>query len=1310
MLDELESSNNVNQQLETLDSTPASLDELYVRLLSHIPKSHEHQAIRLFQLLAFCTIPLRVDEAIDAIAVKVDGDPRFDPQNRVSSATELIKYCSGLVELVSSDNSVQGRNFSVPEIRFVHLSVKEFLTSSSARHKFGDHFKEPSGKASVAKTCLAYLLQLQRRFSTQELDKDLPLSRYASRAWMNLACGAESDDLVHTLISDLFTQSFPYRNWLHLYNPDRPWHTTNQGDLDNVPSPLYYACLGNLRRSVRELLLSKNYDMNRQEGLFGSAMQAAAQAGNEEIVRMLLRQGCQVNEVRGLYGTSVQAAAQGGHYGIVDLLLKAGANPNLQGGIYVVPLQAAAQRGHLRIVELLLHNGAKINTTDEGFYGSAIQAAAQGGNFAIVDLLLNHGAHVDTSSGVFGNALQAAAFRGDERIINKILESGADVNQRGGTYSTALQAAANGGHENIVRTLLSRGADVHAIGGLFGTALQAAAQGGHGGVVTILLGAKADLDAQGGIYGNAITAASMCGHEEILRTLMKHKDDNGAMSPSSEPLSTPSTGQDLTIFSKSDSTPLCLNCRTFDFAAMFADVPRGFLNMGLIQEISSRPHCSLCCVVTSVLNNCAFSQKHSLSSDWLEQPVCKLYPHPNKPLVSIVCGGALRGHISIIQHSDKRIESSTINGRANELDKFDFRFDRVQRPLELFGGADSELNVHLVRSWLNVCETQHDDCNDAIGCNNSYSQFGLLLVDVMDHCLVDANSGYRYVALSYVRGGADMIETRRNNEVHRKESQALSEDKLRAKGETLPQIVKDAMDFTRKIGQRFLWIDVLCIVQDGKNKIEQIMRMDAIYSQAWLTVAAVSGASAHEGLPGVSRDCRSPPRECKTVNGLDIYLRGRDYGRDTDITQVHTSKLHLMTEPPGLDIQVDTLPYETRAWTFQERLLSRRCIYLTKHQAYFHCRSSCVSETDDAIGIPENSSKTFDHLFRHEYKATSSTLSKLRGKSFNKSRFLQYASLVEQYSRRQMTCADDILNAFSGLSAVLRHNWATKFTCGIPSSFFHEALLWFPASTNFARRSTSKQAFPTWSWAGWQGGVQYFSADPRYSSGVREPVVFSINSQFQVGPDDFSADDFLRWWQVRPPKGVSRAFSRVAQHITNSPLQRLAKAFHQGGNDPDQASSILNSPNGAVHLHFSTSSVPSSCFKFKDVDRDIQILDREGRFCGIIPFMSSEMVAKLKLKIDPGKGSLARCDFIEISRLKPQFEEANIQVTRTRTIEAFDSTKFEVVAGKWTIVNVLLVLWDTQERCAERIALGLLHEQAWHSDLVTKEIKEVVLG
>jgi len=52
-----------------------------------------------------------------------------------------------------------------------------------------------------------------------------------------------------------------------------------------------------------------------------------------------------------------------------------------------------------------------------------------------------------------------------------------------------------------------------------------------------------------------------------------------------------------------------------------------------------------------------------------------------------------------------------------------------------------------------------------------------------------------------------------------------------------------------------------------------------------------------------------------------------------------------------MTIQLSDLPtlmtgrtYETRAWKYQERLVSRRCVYFSENQAYFECARGSVGE------------------------------------------------------------------------------------------------------------------------------------------------------------------------------------------------------------------------------------------------------------------------------------------------------------------------------------------------------------------------------
>jgi hypothetical protein len=74
----------------------------------------------------------------------------------------------------------------------------------------------------------------------------------------------------------------------------------------------------------------------------------------------------------------------------------------------------------------------------------------------------------------------------------------------------------------------------------------------------------------------------------------------------------------------------------------------------------------------------------------------------------------------------------------------------------------------------------------------------------------------------------------------------------------VPQTVKDAMELTQGLGERYLWVDALCIIQDDEDdRNRAIGAMDAIYSSAFVTIIAASGTDSNSGLPGVRLGSRS---------------------------------------------------------------------------------------------------------------------------------------------------------------------------------------------------------------------------------------------------------------------------------------------------------------------------------------------------------------------------------------------------------------------------------------------------------------------
>jgi hypothetical protein len=88
-------------------------------------------------------------------------------------------------------------------------------------------------------------------------------------------------------------------------------------------------------------------------------------------------------------------------------------------------------------------------------------------------------------------------------------------------------------------------------------------------------------------------------------------------------------------------------------------------------------------------------------------------------------------------------------------------------------------------------------------------------------------------------------------------------DRLEAQGGLrgiyLSEIISDTIYLCRELGESFLWVDQLCIVQDdARSKHGQIKAMDKIYRSAICTVIAALEWPDSCGLPGVQGRPRKP--------------------------------------------------------------------------------------------------------------------------------------------------------------------------------------------------------------------------------------------------------------------------------------------------------------------------------------------------------------------------------------------------------------------------------------------------------------------
>lgn len=150
-----------------------------------------------------------------------------------------------------------------------------------------------------------------------------------------------------------------------------------------------------------------------------SPLRTACLAGNTDVVRILLAHGYSAaGEGEPYDRKSMQAAANHGHVEIMKLLLQAGVDINWpKDGPGFGWAVGAAKRGQLRAVELLLREGLDI-TLEQGKRGEAIaRAAARSGYVSIARLLIDSGVKKEV-------VLEEAKAHHQSNVLQAFSESG----------------------------------------------------------------------------------------------------------------------------------------------------------------------------------------------------------------------------------------------------------------------------------------------------------------------------------------------------------------------------------------------------------------------------------------------------------------------------------------------------------------------------------------------------------------------------------------------------------------------------------------------------------------------------------------------------------------------------------------------------------------------------------------------------------------------------------------------------------------------------------------------------------------------
>jgi len=202
------------------------------------------------------------------------------------------------------------------------------------------------------------------------------------------------------------------------------------------------------------------------------------------------------------------------------------------------------------------------------------------------------------------------------------------------------------------------------------------------------------------------------------------------------------------------------------------------------------------------------------------------------------------------------LQDSTVDNGAEPT----YKHDETAKPT-----IEEETRVDMIKDWIKTCDEHHG--SPCVLTKETRVRLPPWLIDVVDECVVEGVAE-RYLTLSYVWGGVKSLQSVKDNMDRLKQQGSLAKEVV-----TLPRTVREALEVTRLLGERYIFVDQLCIVQDDQqHKMSEIQNMADTYANSYLTIVATVGDTADFGLV----DCldqwiHQSPSDLMTHDIDDVY-------------------------------------------------------------------------------------------------------------------------------------------------------------------------------------------------------------------------------------------------------------------------------------------------------------------------------------------------------------------------------------------------------------------------------------------------------
>lgn len=321
---------------------------------------------------------------------------------------------------------------------------------------------------------------------------------------------------------------------------------------------------------------------------------------------------------------------------------------------------------------------------------------------------------------------------------------------------------------------------------------------------------------------------------------------------------------------------------------------------------------------------------------------------------------------------------------------------------------------------------------------NPKENFDCRLV-VADENVVSSHSPY--LALSYCWGNSEDERTQFKTKIK------TFDDRMRGfLLEEVPKCIRDAVQVSRALGVRYLWVDALCILQDDKSDWEmQSAQMAQIYGNAIAVICAAASSSCHQGFLERNKTSAS----IKFQSKIDSTI----YGHFNISFNDNFKFGHGNFDAARLDTYY--CKWAFRGWTHQELYLARHAIIFGRRKIHHRCSDMVWTENEatkrDGIKISLNkrSIQEKDDTVRSGW-----------------------IDAVHYFANREFSIISDRLPAISGLAETVSGSCPDQYLAGIRRSYLHHDLIWALDATGGNLFGADERLnppdpyiAPSWSWA-----------------------------------------------------------------------------------------------------------------------------------------------------------------------------------------------------------------------------------------------------